>query len=167
MRASAFPIAVLLDAAYGIVFAQGISESTEHLRACSPTESAARLECVETPSRNLGQPARAAAGSDNWLVSETTSPVDYSPIVIASTLSRGGTAMQLSIHCRAGTGFAFGGEVVRLLQSLPDEGDFAVRLSTRTGPASEGHFLLDGLNMVREKLATACKWPHAVAKPRN
>ena len=47
----------------------------------------------------------AAAGSDNWVVSETTSPVDYSPVVVATTLSRVGSdsaTMQLSIHCRGG-----------------------------------------------------------------
>jgi hypothetical protein len=66
-----------------------------------------------------------------------------------------------------GTGAAFTGDVVRLLQSLPEEGDIAVRLSTRTGAAQERHFFLGGLKMVREKVAAACKWPHAVANPRN
>ena len=66
-----------------------------------------------------------------------------------------------------GTGVAFTGDVVRLLQSLPDEGEIAIRLSTRTGAAQEGYFLLGGLKMVREKIAAACKWPQAVARPRN
>ena len=207
MKKAAFPLAVLLDAAYGMTFAQGVSEAIAHLRACSDME-VARQECLETMPQKIAQ--AAAADSDNWLVSETTSPVDYSPVVVASTLSRGGSdsaTMQLSIHCRGGrtelmvtgpavsrsgeeylisyrvnddppvqlpagrpsfgVGAALRGDVVRLLQSLPDEGEFAVRLSPRTGVASEGHFLLGGLNTVREKLATACKWPHAVAKPRN
>jgi len=64
-------------------------------------------------------------------------------------------------------GAAFTGDVVRLLQSLPEEGDIAVRLSTRTGAAQDGSFLLGGLKMVREKVAAACKWPHTIAKPRN
>ena len=210
MKTAAFPLAVLFDTAYSIALAQGAGEATAHLRACSQMERAARLECLETTSRDFVPVVRTAAGSDNWLVSETTSPVDYSPVVVAATLSRGGSdgaMMQLSIHCRAGrtelvvagptvsrraeeylisyrvnddppvqlpaarpsfgTGAALGGDVVRLLQSLPDEGEFAVRLSPRTGEASEGHFLLGGLKAVREKLATACKWPHAVARPRN
>ena len=66
-----------------------------------------------------------------------------------------------------GTGAAFKGDVVRLLQSLPEEGDIAVRLSPRTGAAREGYFSLGGLKMVRDKLAAACKWPQAIAKPRN
>ena len=209
MKTAAFPLAALLNAAYSIAFAQGASESMAHLRTCSQMERAERLECQETMSRKLAQAARAA-GSDNWLVSETTSPVDYSPVVVAATSSRGeadSATMQLSIHCRAGrtelviagptvsrsaaeylisyrvndnppvqlpaappsfgTGAALRGDVVRLLQSLPDDGEFAVRLSTRPGVASEGHFLLGGLKTVREKVATACKWPHAVARPRN
>ncbi|WP_245283714.1 hypothetical protein [Bradyrhizobium sp. URHD0069] len=180
------------------------------LRACSLLERAARLECLEKLSRSIAPPAHAAPGGDNWVVSETTSPVDYAPIVTATTFSRGGSdgsSMQLSIHCRGGrtelvvvgpgvshsgkdyaisyridddrpvqlaagspsfgTGAAFTGDVVRLLQSLPEEGDIAVRLSTRTGAVQDGHFLLGGLKMVREKLAAACKWPHAVARPRN
>jgi hypothetical protein len=67
----------------------------------------------------------------------------------------------------SGAGAAFTGDVVRLLQSLPEVGDIAVRLSTRTGDVQDGDFLLDGLKIVREKVAAACKWPHTVAKPRN
>ncbi|MCA1453355.1 hypothetical protein I6F35_09025 [Bradyrhizobium sp. BRP22] len=170
-------------------------------------EGAARLECLEALSRKIAPPGRPAP-YDNWLLSETTSPVDYSPIVTATTFSRGGSdgaAMQLSIHCRKGrtelalagpavsrsaeeyaisyrvnanppvqlaaalssfgTGVAVRGDVVRLLQSLPEDGGVAVRLSTRTGAAQEGYFLLGGFKIVREKLAAACKWPHAVARP--
>jgi hypothetical protein len=208
VKKAALPLAVLLDAAYSMAFAQGASDAMAHLRACSAMEPAVRQECLETMPRTIAQ--SAAAGSDNWVVSETTSPVDYSPVVVATTLSRGGSdsaTMQLSIHCRGGrtelvvtgpavsrsaeeylisyrvnddplvqlpaarqsfgAGAALRGDVVRILQSLPDEGEFAVRLSPRTGVASEGHFLLGGLKTVREKLAAACKWPHAVARPRN
>ena len=172
-------------------------------------ERAERLECLENLSRNIAPPARAALGGDNWIVSETSSPVDYTPVVAASTFSRGGSdgsSMQLSIHCRAGrtelvvagpavrsgedyaisyrinddqpvqlaagppsfgTGAAFAGDVVGLLRSLREEGDFALRLLTRAGAAQDGHFLPGGLKMVREKVAAACKWPRAVAKPGN
>ena len=44
---------------------------------------------------------------------------------------------------------------MRLLQSLPEEGDIAVRLSSRKGGTREGYFLLNGLKVVREKLAAA------------
>ena len=159
-----------------------------------------RLECLDNLSRNIA-PARPAPETDNWIVSETTSPVDYKPIVIATALSRegsNGSSMQLSIRCRggrtelvvtgpalsrggdgytisyrindgqpvqiaaappSGTGVAFTGDVVRLLQSLPEEGEVAIRLVARAGATQEAHFPLAGLRMVRERLAAACKWP--------
>ena len=66
-----------------------------------------------------------------------------------------------------GTGAAFKGDVVRLLQLLPEEGEVAVRLSPRAGAAREGNFSIGGLKIVREKLAAACKWPqrHCHATP--
>jgi hypothetical protein len=209
MKTAAIPLSVALNVAGGIVFAQGASDPMSHLRACSLMERAARLECLENLSRNIATPAQPEPGGDNWIVSETTSPVDYAPMVVATTFSRGGpdgSSMQLTIHCRGGrtelvvagpaihsgedyaisyrinddqpvqlaagppsfgTGAAFTGDVVRLLQSLPEQGDFAVRLSIRAGAAQDGHFLLSGLKVVREKVASACKWPRVVAKPRN
>ena len=211
MKTIAIPLAVAFEVASAVAFAQGASDPVADLRACSLMEREARLECFEKLSRSIAPPARPAVpGGDNWIVSETTSPVNYSPIVTATTSSLGGSngsAMQLSIQCRGGrtelvvagpavsrssaeyalsyrindgqpvqlaagspsfgTGAAFTGDVVRLLQSLPEEGEIAVRLATRTGAAQDGHFLLGGLKMVREKVAVACKWPQAVAKPRN
>jgi hypothetical protein len=210
MKVDSIPFSVAFNVASGLALAQGASDPMEHLRACSLMEHAERLECLDKLSRNIAPPARPAPDSDNWIVSETTSPVDYMPIVTATTFSRGGSdrsSMQLSIHCRGsrtelvvagpavprgsvdyvisyrindgqpvqlaagspsfGTGVAFTGDVVRLLQSFPEQGDIAVRLSTRAGAAQDGHFFLGGLKTVREKVAAACKWPHAVAKPRN
>jgi hypothetical protein len=152
----------------------------------------------------------ALPATDNWTISETTSPLDYSPVVIAVAHSRDGaenSAMQLSIDCRNGhtslvvtgqsilgrgedyaisyhvngdkpvqagagassfgRGAALQGDVVRLLQSLPEDGDFVIRLSSRTGAAREGSFSLGGFKAVRNKLAAACKWPPAPAKPGN
>ncbi|XIA66245.1 hypothetical protein ACFIOY_09465 [Bradyrhizobium sp. TZ2] len=199
-------LSVAFEVASRIAFAQGAADPMAHLRACSLMEHAARLECLDKLSRDIAPPDHSARDGDNWIISETTSPVDYTPIVTATAFSRGGSLMQLAIHCRGGrtglvvsgpavssgtdytisyrvndaqpvqlaagpasfgTGAAFPGDVVRLLQSLPEEGRIAVRISTRSGVTQEGHFLLGGLNTAREKLAAACKWPHAVARPRN
>jgi hypothetical protein len=146
----------------------------------------------------------------DWIISETTSPVDYKPVVVAITRSRDsadGSAMELSISCRngrtnlvvtgqaisgrgddyaisyrinndkpvqmgaglpsSGTGAGLQGDIVGLLQALPDEGEIAIRLAPRTGSVREGHFSLIGLSAVRNKLAAACRWPRAMAKPRN
>ena len=202
----AISLSVAFEVASRLAFAQGAADPMADLRTCPLIVREERLECLENLSRNI-VPARPASAADNWIVSATTSPVDYMPIVTATTFSRDASSMQLSIRCRAGrtelvvagpifsrsredyaisyrinddppmqlaaappssgTGVAFTGDVVRLLQSLPEEGKIAVRLVTRTGAAQEGHFLLGGLEMVREKLAAACKWPHAAAKSRN
>jgi hypothetical protein len=150
------------------------------------------------------------AGGSRWVISETSSPVDYSPVVLATINARGradSASMQLNATCRSGltelavtgpaisgrgddyviafrvgnnvpvqipgTRPAFGagakltGDSVRLLRSLPEQGDIAIRLVPRVGPAVEGVFPLDGLTVVRDKLAGACKWPQAIANPRN
>jgi hypothetical protein len=176
-------------------------------------EHAQRLECLDKLSRDIapppGQPPQADNGADNWIVSETTSPVDYTPIVAATASYRrgaDGTSMQLAIHCRGGrtelvvtgpavtrsgedyaisyrindeqpvqlaaaspsfgAGAAFRGDVVRLLQSLPEEGGITIRLLARAGAVLDGVFLLSGLKMVRDKVSTACRWPHAISRQR-
>lgn len=117
MKTTAIPLSVAFNVAGGIAIAQGASDPMAQLRACSLMERAERLECLENLSRNIAPPARPALGGDNWIVSETTSPVDYTPVVAASTFSRGGSdgsSMQLSIHCRAGrTELVVAGPAVR------------------------------------------------------
>jgi hypothetical protein len=207
MKTVAIRLLVASQVGSTVAFAQGASDPVEHLRACSLLASQERLECLEKLSRAIAPPTRpSTTGENNWIVSVTTSPVDYSPIFIARTTSGSGS-MQLSIHCRGGrtelvvtgpailgkgadyaisyrindgqpvqlaaglpssdAGAGFTGDIVRLLQSLPDEGDLIVRLSSRTSAAQEAQFSLGGLNVVREKAAGACKWPQGVARPRN
>ena len=105
--------------------AQGANDAMEKLRACSQLAPADRLECLDKLSRDITppSPARPAASpapgvvqaADNWIVSETTSPLDYTPvaIAIASFSSEPGGAMQLSIQCRGGrTDLVIGGPAV-------------------------------------------------------
>lgn len=204
----ALPLSVAFEVVSRIALAQGQTDPMADLRACSQLEREERLECLDNLLRNIA-PARPVPGADNWIVSETTSPVDYMPIITATTSSLGSNdhPMQLSIRCRAGrtelivsgpafsrngkdnaisyriddnqpvqlagaqpssgTGVAFTGDVVRLLQSLPEQGELALRVVSRTGATQEGHFSLGGLKVARERLATVCKWPHIVAGPRN
>jgi hypothetical protein len=95
--------------------AQGADDTMEKLRGCSLLAHAERLECLEKLSRDIAPPppprpaASPAPGvapaADNWIVSETTSPIDYTPVAIATTSSSGGpdgSPLQLSIQCRGG-----------------------------------------------------------------
>jgi hypothetical protein len=92
--------------------AQGAGDPVEKHRTCSLLAPAERLECLDKLSRDIA-PARPVASpapgvppaADDWIVSETTSPLDYSPVAIATALSNGGpdgTILQLSIQCRGG-----------------------------------------------------------------
>jgi len=153
---------------------------------------------------------RQASQSNNWIISLTTSPLDYSLVTTATTSSHDGAGepgMTLSIRCRSGRnvlvvagprvsgrgdnyaisyrvndgqalqiaaavpasgiGVAFGGDVVRLLQFLPDNGGLNIHLTSRTGPALDAVFSLGGLDAVRAKMATACRWPQPAARPNG
>jgi hypothetical protein len=199
----------------GVLLASGIASAPAaghrqiaQLRDCSAMERTERQECSEKAPRTSAAP-QTNQGS-NWVVSLTTSPVDYSPVAIATTSSRGGTdgsGMTLSIRCHggrselivtgsrvsgrgdgyaisyrindglpqqiaaavpaSGTGVAFGGDVIRLVQSLPDGGGLNIHLAPRTGPALDAVFPLGGLDVVRAKITAACRWPRPAAKPNG
>jgi hypothetical protein len=89
-----------------IALAHGEDDPMAQLRACSQMEGADRLECLDKLSRAITSAIpRAAAKEDRWVISQTRSPVDYSPIATATISSRedaGGSVMQLSIRCRDG-----------------------------------------------------------------
>jgi hypothetical protein len=85
--------------------ARGASDPAAQLRACVLMERAARSECLDELSRAAAPLLKLALAGDGWIVSETTSPVDYSPIATATTSSlnvAGGSPMRLSIRCRGG-----------------------------------------------------------------
>jgi hypothetical protein len=212
MKIATICLASTLGLASGGALAQSAGDSMDKLRACLLLAQAERLECLEQLSRDIGPPPpqRPAAlpalgvapAADNWIVSETTSPLDYTPVAIATVSSSGGSdggAIQLSIQCRggrtdlviagpaltrrgedyvvsyavddgqpvvvaagapaSGTGVAIKGDVVRLLESLPERGDVTVRLAARQGPTLEGRYALASLKTVLNRLAVPCKWP--------
>ena len=123
MRIATICLASTLGLASAGALAQGAGDSMDKLRACSLLAQAERLECLERLSRDIGPPPppRPAAlpalgvapAADNWIVSETTSPLDYTPVAIATASSSGGpdgAAIQLSIQCRGGrTDLVIGG----------------------------------------------------------
>jgi hypothetical protein len=189
---------------------QAGDDPVARLSACSLLERADRLECLDKLSRAITPAAPPAPREDSWVVSQTRSPVDYSPMATATLPSRevaGRGAMQLSIRCRDGRteiavagsgisgrgddyaisyrvsggqlvqiaagapafgpGVAFKADPVTLIQSLPGDGELAVHLSPRVGPSLDVSFSLAGLETVRAKITSSCKWPHAIAKPND
>ena len=102
MKRAALLTSAALAAMGGIALAQGEDDPMAQLRACSLMIGAERLECLERLSR-ITSAISPAAKEDRWIISQTKSPVDYSPIATATISSRedaGGSAMQLSIRCR-------------------------------------------------------------------
>jgi hypothetical protein len=103
MKIAALPFPVVLALVSGIASVQGASEATQQLRGC--TVSAEGPKCLDKSSRATPPSLGLVLAADGWIVSETTSPIDYSPIATATISSRkvtGSTAMQLSIRCRGG-----------------------------------------------------------------
>ena len=114
MRIATICVAFAFGPASAGALAQGGSDAMEKLRACSLLAQAQRLECLEKLSRDVAPPPPrppaspatvVAPATDNWIVSETTSPLDYTPVAIATASSRAGpdgATLQLSIQCRGG-----------------------------------------------------------------
>ena len=115
MKIAAICLAFAFALASAGVLAQGTGDAMEKLRACSLLAPADRLDCLEKLSRDIAPPSTArpaasaapevAPAADNWIVSETTSPLDYTPVAIATAFSSGapdGAILQLSIQCRGG-----------------------------------------------------------------
>src|ERR1700738_321666 len=145
----------------------------------------------------------------NWVVSETTSPVDYSPLVTAlihSTSQVKDAPSILAVRCRGqhtellvrtnGTwATTRGGELrvdyqvndqpavglqwilssdgktatykddpVSILQSLPDGARLKINVADGASSSHEATFQIDGWDVVRNKIGTACKWARTTDK---
>ena len=156
----------------------------------------------DIPARTVDIPAKPP--DTNWIVSETTSPVDYTPLLTAMTRSPSSekhAPNTLAIRCRGGrtelllrTGGTwrvsrarevqveyqindqpavrlawaasadgktaiYKEDPVGLLQSLPEGARLKINVLDGPDPSHEATFPLAGLDAVREKIATACKWP--------
>ncbi|HEY1287677.1 MAG TPA: hypothetical protein VGF58_05075 [Burkholderiales bacterium] len=123
-------LAATLTALSAPVLAQSDSELRAKLQACSKLEGGARRDCVDkllyeipappksppaakrpqapvatpAPAKATSTPAKATV-ADTWFVTETTSPLDYSPIAIATATAAAGADganMSLSVQCRGG-----------------------------------------------------------------
>lgn len=141
-------------------------------QATSPVDYAP-IAAATTPSRDGTSGAammlsiRCRGGSTQLIVSPSAAAGRGGDYLISYRVN-GNEPVQLAGAAPAfGTGVAFTGDVVRLLQSLPAEGDLTIHLSQRVGATYDGSFSLTGLETVRRKMAVACKWPLAVARPTD
>src|SRR5690242_10694821 len=88
------PLAALALASVSqVVCGQPVGDADARFKSCLQLDSAARGECLETIARELsGASSPAESNGRNWVITETTSPVDYSPQITAAISS--GTAVK-------------------------------------------------------------------------
>jgi len=97
-------VAALLSSLSQATCAQA-GDTVDRLKECSQFEGMDRLKCVDQLLGEMVEAPDSAASHDpNWIISETTSPVDYRPQISAQTTAR--TSSQdapssFAIHCRA------------------------------------------------------------------
>ena len=87
-----------LDCAYA-------DNAADRLKACAQFQGMEHMTCVDDRiAESRERSVQEAPQSPNWIVSETTSPVDYKPQIAARTTSRSGSKdapSSLAIHCHA------------------------------------------------------------------
>jgi len=82
--------AIALASLSQMVCAQPADDAVARFKSCLQWDGAARLECLDKLSRELSiasTPAAVPVIGANWVISETTSPVDYSPQITAAISS--------------------------------------------------------------------------------
>ncbi|MGA2289089.1 hypothetical protein [Bradyrhizobium sp.] len=154
----------------------------------------------EVPVRVVETPVKQA--DPGWIVSETTSPVDYKPLITAVLRSTSG-ANSLALRClgartellvrieealrssrsgevqvayqindqpsvRLAWAQSPDGKIVsykedasNLLQSLPEAARLKISIFDGADSGRDASFQLNGLDAVRKKLGTVCKWTPA------
>jgi hypothetical protein len=106
MRRSAAVVAAMFLGISQTICAQvGTDNAIDRLKACSQFDGMERLKCVdELLGKMTETPDSAISHGPNWIISETTSPVDYSPQIVAVTKARPSSQdapASLAIRCRA------------------------------------------------------------------
>jgi hypothetical protein len=89
--------------------AQSANDTVTRIRACLRYEGAAREKCFDALWRELTREASLTAvppvrTADDWIVSATMSPVDYSPQITATKITRttsGNAPSMLTVGCRS------------------------------------------------------------------
>ena len=97
-------IAPVLSSLSQAVCAQA-GDAVDRPKACLQFEAIERSKCIDALLQKMAEtPDSAQPQGPNWIISETTSPVDYQPQVAALTTARPSShdaPSSLAIHCRA------------------------------------------------------------------
>jgi hypothetical protein len=102
MRSTGALAVTVLSSLSQAVCAQS-GDAVDRLKACSQFGGMERLKCVDELLQEVA-PDSAQPQGPNWIISETTSPVDYKPQIAALTTTRASSQdapSSLAIHCRA------------------------------------------------------------------
>lgn len=100
---AAVAAAMLLGLSQAICAQVGTGNIIDRLKACSQFDGTERLECVDELLKTEA-PDSAISHEPNWIISETTSPVDYSPQIVAVTKAHSSSRdapASLTVRCRA------------------------------------------------------------------
>ena len=189
-----------------VVYGQPADETVARFKSCYQLEGAARVECFDKVSRELfvgDANATTQSSVGNWVISETASPIDYSPQITAAISSASAVKnapSSFAIRCRGqridllvstvgswrpsnkgefkvayqidnqpiveqqwaalagGRGAVLKGDVSRFLQALWEAKQLSIRVYDWQGLAHDATFQIPGLDVVREKMMSACKW---------
>jgi hypothetical protein len=80
-------------------------DAIDRLKTCSQFEGMERLKCIDELLGEMAEkPDTPTSQGANWIISETTSPVNYRPQIAALTTARAvsqDAPSSLAIHCRA------------------------------------------------------------------
>lgn len=102
-RAGALAVAVLSSLSQATCAQAG--DAVDRLKACSQFDGMDRLKCVDELLGEMVETGDSTPSQGpNWIISETTSPVDYQPQISALTTARATShdaPSSLAIHCRA------------------------------------------------------------------
>jgi hypothetical protein len=98
--------AIALASISQVVCGQPADDAVARFKSCLQWDGAARQECFDKLSRDLSggsAPSPAQSSGENWVISETTSPVDYSPQITAAISSASAVKdapSSFAIRCR-------------------------------------------------------------------
>jgi hypothetical protein len=196
-----------LETPAGVPSAEKSNNPPKTIVGTKPPEPPGSTELPTGAIQTADVPVRPTG--TNWVISETTSPVDYSPLVTAlihSTSPVKDAPSALTVRCVGqrteflvrtlgtwaptrdhelrvdyqvndqpavglqwilspdGKTATYTDDPISFLQSLPDGARLKINVADRASPSHDAMFQIDGWDVVRNKIGTACKWARTTDK---